>query len=114
MIFSDKTYTKEDLAKEYKRLARQYHPDLGGDELLMRQLNREYELRKKMIEEGKVRSFDNLREGDIVFVNGTECKVTHVSPYAFIAKARYKNKSAVFDKRTGVAVGNRKYKATLI
>lgn len=114
MIFLDKAYSEEDLTKEYRRLARKYHPDLGGDELLMKQLNREYELRKKNVEQDKSRNFDDLKKGDIVFVNGTECRVTHVSPFAFIAKARYKNKSAVFDKKTGVAVGNRKYKATLI
>lgn len=114
MIFLDKVYNHEDLTKEYRRLARKYHPDKGGDELLMMQLNREYEIKKRHVGQDKPRNFDDLQEGDVVYVNGTECKVTHVSPYAFIAKARFKNKSAVFDKKTGIAVGNRKYKATFI
>ncbi len=102
------------LRQEYRRLARVFHPDKGGDESLMQQLNSEYELRKKKLERKKIRNFDDLQEGDIVYVNGTECRVTHVSPYAFIAKARFKNKSAVFDKKTGIAVGNRRYRATFI
>ncbi len=114
MIFLDKVTDQEDLTKEYRRLAREYHPDRGGDELLMQQLNREYAQRKKMLQNHKTRNFDDLKVGDVVFVNGTECRVSHVSPYAFIAKARYKNKSAVFDRKTGVAVGNRKYRATFI
>ena len=102
------------LRQEYRRLARVFHPDKGGDESLMQQLNSEYELRKKKLERKKIRNFDDLQEGDVVYVNGTECRVTHVSPYAFIAKARFKNKSAVFDKKTGIAVGNRRYRATFI
>ena len=114
MIFLDKVQDQEGLTKEYRRLARKYHPDLGGDELLMQQLNREYQSKKEKLASNKVKNFDDLLVGDVVYVNGTECKVTHVSPYAFIAKARYKNKSAVFDKKTGIAVGNRKYRATFI
>ncbi|MGQ8338482.1 hypothetical protein ACUNWD_18140 [Sunxiuqinia sp. A32] len=113
MAFLNNVETKEELVKEYRRLARKYHPDHGGNDLLMGQLNKEYEQLKKMFER-PVRNFDDLRVGDIVFVNGTECRVSHVSTFAFIAKARYKNKSAVFDRKTGRAIGNRNYRATLI
>ena len=35
--------TLEELKKEYKRLAMQYHPDLGGDTEIMKAINNEYD-----------------------------------------------------------------------
>mgnify|MGYP003582535430 FL=1 len=32
----------DEVKAEYKKLAKQYHPDLGGDTLMMQEINREY------------------------------------------------------------------------
>ena len=112
MEFLAKAKSEIELNKEYKRLAHVCHPDKGGSEELMQKLNEEYkELKRSFQATGY--DFTRLEVGDTVFVNGTECRVTHVSPYAFIAKAKMKNKSAVFDRRSGLAVGNRRYRASL-
>ena len=112
MDFLVKVKSEIELNKEYKRLAHVCHPDKGGSEELMQKLNEEYRELKRYFQ-ANGRDFSKLSVGDTVFVNGTECRVTHVSPYAFIAKAKMRNRSAVFDKKTGLAVGNRKYRASL-
>lgn len=35
--------TKEEIKATYKKLAKQYHPDLGGDTITMREINEEFE-----------------------------------------------------------------------
>lgn len=42
MYFAD-VKTLEDLKKEYHKLVFQYHPDRGGDEEIMKQINNEYD-----------------------------------------------------------------------
>lgn len=112
MEFLNNIKSEKDLNREFKRLAHICHPDKGGSVELMQQLNEEYRTMKKYFN-ARGHDFSNLKAGDTVFVNGTECTVTHVSEYAFIAKAKMKNRTAVFDKKTGRAVGNRKYRASL-
>jgi len=46
-----KLITKEDVKKQYHFLAKKNHPDLGGDDIQMEQLNRAYQLLMKYIEE---------------------------------------------------------------
>ncbi len=106
----------------YKRLALLYHPDKGGKEELMRELNREYDLLKRELDKKTaviparkvVKSdFTQVRIGDTVFVNGTECVVKGVFPHSFIAQAKGRLKMAIFDKRTGRALYTKKtYKAS--
>ena len=48
---------KEDLKKQYHFLAKKNHPDLGGDSVLMEELNDAYTLLMKYIEEFRY-SFD--------------------------------------------------------
>lgn len=112
MEFLAKAKSEIELNKEYKRLAHVCHPDKGGSEELMQKLNEEYRELKRYFQ-ATGHDFEELEIGDTVFVNGTECRVTHVSPFAFIAKAKMKSKSAVFDKKTGLAVGNRRFRASL-
>ena len=37
-------FDKDELKKEYRRLSKQYHPDLGGSTAIMVAINREYEI----------------------------------------------------------------------
>lgn len=112
MEFLTHIKSEEELIKEFKRLAHVCHPDKGGNVELMQQLNEEYRSLKRYFK-ASGKDFSEIKVKDIVYVNGTECWVTHVSEFAFIAKAKLKNKSAVFDKKSGRAVGNRKYQAKL-
>jgi hypothetical protein len=112
MKFLANIKSEKELIREFKRLAHVCHPDKGGNVELMQQLNEEYRAMKTFFN-ASGHDFSSIRVGDTVFVNGTECQVTHVSAHAFIAKAKLRNKSAVFDKKSGMAVGNRKYRASL-
>lgn len=102
--------SEEELKKEYKKLARVYHPDKGGNTALMQELNREYRLLKEQVAH-KVQNNEDLKVGDRVFVNGTECRVIYVSRFAFIARALYNGRTAVFDRETGFAVSSRRFRA---
>ena len=46
-----KLITKDDIRKQYHFLAKKNHPDLGGDEVLMEQINTAYTFLMKYIEE---------------------------------------------------------------
>ncbi len=112
MEFLSKVKSEQELIKEFKRLAHVCHPDKGGSVELMQGLNEEYRSMKRYFNAHGT-DFSAIKVQDTVYVNGTECQVTHVSEYAFIAKAKHKNRSAVFDKNTGRAVGNKRYRARL-
>jgi len=43
MKWFDDCQTLEEVKAKYKKLAKQYHPDLGGDTATMQQINREYQ-----------------------------------------------------------------------
>lgn len=43
MQFFSACYTKEQAKAEYRRLAKIYHPDLGGDEQTMKEINAQFE-----------------------------------------------------------------------
>ncbi len=104
------TTSAEELKREYRRLARVCHPDTGGSDALMQELNLEYQKMKKQLH-APSHNQKKISVGDIVRVNGTLCQVTYVSIYTFIALSLDHRRSAVFDKTTGFAVGNRKYRA---
>ena len=40
-------FTKEELKKRYLELSKKYHPDLNGDEEMMKKVNMAYEILKK-------------------------------------------------------------------
>jgi len=46
-----KLVTKKDIQKQYRFLAKKYHPDVGGDTSDMERLNAAYKLLMKYIEE---------------------------------------------------------------
>ncbi len=109
--FPDDIRSEAQARLNYKRLALLYHPDKGGDEEIMREINAEYNLIKTRLRK-TAQKLMNVKVGDTVYVNGTECEVTAVFKETFIAKAKGRHKLAVFDKKTGRGVYNKKWKAT--
>ena len=110
-FFSDDIRSEAQARLNYKRLALLYHPDMGGDEQIMREINAEYNAIKSRLRK-KSQTLMNVHVHDTVFVNGTECEVTAVFKDTFIAKAKGRHKLAIFDKRTGRGIYNKKYIAT--
>ena len=110
-FFPDDIRSEAQARLNYKRLALLYHPDKGGDENIMREINAEYNSIKAKLRK-KTLSLMNLKVGDTVYVNGTECEVTAVFKETFIAKAKGRHKLAIFDKKTGRGIYNKKYRAT--
>lgn len=45
--------TIEELKKQFKKLAKQYHPDLGGSNEAMKEINAEYEMLKARLQNGQ-------------------------------------------------------------
>lgn len=96
----------------YKRLAVLYHPDRGGNEEVMREINQEYDIIKKRLKKQKL-GLQSVEVGDVVWVNSTECEVTAVFKDTFVAKAKGRHRLAVFDKKTGYSVYDKKFKAEI-
>lgn len=94
----------------YKRLAVMYHPDRGGNEDVMREINLEYDLIKRNLKRQK-KDLKGVNVGDTVIVNGTECEVTAVFSETFVAKAKGRHRLAVFDKKSGYSIYDKKFKA---
>jgi len=111
-FFPDNIRSEVQARLNYKRLAVLYHPDMGGNEEVMREINQEYELVKKQLQKYR-KGLGDLKIGDRVLVNGTECTVTAVFEKTFIAKARGRHRLAVFEKKTGCSVYDKKYIARL-
>lgn len=110
MLLMTKISSEKELKREYKKLAMIYHPDKGGSTALMQELNREYQiLREKLVVRSHCR--EEIKIGDKVFVNGTECRVIYVTRFSFIAQGLYNGRTAVFDRETGYAVRSRKFRA---
>ncbi len=112
-MFFEHIKSNEDLKAEYRRLARQYHPDLGGDGAVFSSLTEEYEICKSKLGSFQ-KMLSDVQIGDTVWVNGTECEVTWVGTEVFIARAKGRAKHAVFNKSTGYGLSNSKYRASLI
>ncbi len=111
-FFSDNIDSEVQARLNYKRLAVLFHPDMGGNEEIMREINQEYELVKKRLRKYR-EGLNDLKVGDRVLVNGTECVVTAVFEKTFIAKAKGRHRLAVFEKKTGLSVYEKKFKARL-
>jgi len=112
-MFFENIQSKEDLKAEYRRLARKYHPDLGGDAAVFSSLSQEFEICKSKLG-GNRGLLSDVQKGDTVWVNNTECEVTWAGTEVFIAKAKGRSKQAVFNKATGFGLNNSKYRASLL
>lgn len=112
-MFFDHVKTKDELKAEYRKLARKFHPDLGGDAAVFSSLTEEYEICKSKLGVNR-KLLSDVQVGDTVWVNGTECEVTWVGTEVFIARAKGRVKLAVFNKKTGYGTHNAKYRASLL
>lgn len=102
--------TEEQLKTSYRKLALAYHPDKGGNDRIMQSINTEYNILSNELKK-KSNMLNFLEVGDEVFVNGTECIVIMADNSTFVAKAKGRNKIAVFERNTGLGKYNKKFKA---
>ncbi len=102
-----------ELKLRYRQLAREYHPDRGGNTQLMQQLNSEYQHRKILLEKHN-KGFEQLKVGDKIFVNGTVCTIILVTRTRFVARADGRSKQAWFNIKTGIGVDFPFYKASIL
>lgn len=47
-------YTEDNIKKQYRQLAKKFHPDAGGDAVIMKYVNVEYEFLLMSLEQGMV------------------------------------------------------------
>ncbi|MCD6566961.1 MAG: hypothetical protein J7K53_13570 [Bacteroidales bacterium] len=99
------------LKTDYKKLARDNHPDNGGNTSRMQEINREYEYWRKILN-NKSLPLSEVKRGDIVFVNGVESEVILVFMKTFKAKSKETGREAFFDKKSGVCLNNKRFKAS--
>ena len=103
--------SENSLKTDYKKLARDNHPDNGGDTSRMQAINSEYEYWRKILS-NKSLPLSEVSRGDIVFVNGAESEVILVFTKTFKAKSKETGREAFFDKQSGICLNNNKFKAS--
>lgn len=94
--------TITELKGNYRKLASQYHPDRGGDTLIMQKINKQYQ---SMLAQMKTKLYDDFEQvavGMTVFVNGTKCEVLAVNADTFRVLAVGRTRQALFYKDTGI------------
>jgi len=57
--------TADEVKKEYKELAKRYHPDLGGNDELMKELNNEYQRRLQELQRPSAPSFEKEKNANV-------------------------------------------------
>ncbi len=132
----------QELKFRYRRLASRHHPDRGGNEKLMTQINIEYQALMDFLKSGlstrkpepakrkpqpakpkpeakaqkpQARQkvlFERVKIGDTVYVNGTECEVMEVSDSSFRVTAKGRSRQAWFRKECGTGRYNRCLRAS--
>ena len=113
MTYFKDVITHDDLKKIYRKLAFLYHPDKGGNIRVMQHINREYS--EISPEFGRIpKNLMDVKVGNIIFVNNTQCVVTEVEKYRFKARSIETNRESYFSKTTGYAMLNYKFKASVI
>lgn len=111
MSFFRNIQSIDELKKRYHKLARKYHPDLGGHKGLMQKLNEEYQIKMNELVQTK-NTLREIQTGDIVYVNGSECIVISALERTFIAKSKITRRQALFDKYTGNCLNLKNFKAS--
>ncbi len=105
--------TVEELKINYRKLAALHHPDRGGKLERMQTINNEYHRMLRVLSKStNCAQFENVSVSDKVYVNGTECEVIAVSEKHFRVVAKGRTRQAVFDKKTGMGMRNRRLKAS--
>lgn len=113
MDFFNEILSITELKTAYRRLAMIYHPDLGGNDQYMQQVNKEYKYLERSFRTAP-NSLREVRIGNTVYVNKSRCIVTAVEPTVFKAKSVETKREAYFSKTTGYAMLNYKLKACLV
>ena len=103
--------SENSLKTDYKKLARDNHPDNGGDTSRMQAINSEYEHWRKILSNRSL-PLSKVRRGDIVFVNGAESEVILVFIKTFKAKSKETGREAFFEKQSGICLNNERFKAS--
>lgn len=110
MVFFKEVLSKKELKSQYKRLSKVHHPDLGGSTTNMQIVNREFEVLD--IAFGQTpKSLYEVRLGNTIYVNDSECIVTATEPKLFRAKSLATKREAYFEKSTGFGLFNFKFRA---
>jgi hypothetical protein len=112
MSFFMDVLTIEELKSAYRRLVMSYHPDRGGSNEIMKQLNYEYAYRLRKLGK-KPRYLSDMDTGHIVLVNNSRCVVTEVFGEYFKARSIETSREAYFSKSTGYAMLNFNFKAKI-
>ena len=111
MAYFSNIQTESQLKDSYRKLAFKFHPDRGGNIRIMQMINEEYTQKAETFKK-KPKALVDVSVGDLVYVNGTECDVIEVTKDAFKARAVGRNRTAVFDKKTGFGKYNKKFRAS--
>lgn len=97
----------------YRRLALLNHPDMGGSEDVMRNINMEYNLLKERLR-NLDKDFDDIEVFDKIVVNGSPSTIISISNNTFIVKSDLTGRKAVFCRKTGRCLSNPKFTASRI
>lgn len=93
-------FTKEELKKRFLKLSKKYHPDLNGDEEMMKKVNSAYEVLKSCISQYKTaKKQDNYNELLIKYYNKLKEKVgTYASKTVYLSDTlEFKYANAIDD-----------------
>lgn len=112
MTFFKNISSLDELKTAYRHLVMLYHPDRGGDNEMMKQLNYEYARYYKILT-NPPKNLAEVRVGHIITVNDSRSVVTEVGRDYFKARSLITKREAYFSKSTGYAMLNFKLKATI-
>ncbi len=104
--------TQDELKSTYRKLVKQYHPDKGGSNEIMKLINYEYARFLKAFNY-KPLNLQEVKVGCFVYVNKSKCIVTKVEANCFRARSLKTFREAYFSKETGFALLNFKFQASL-
>jgi hypothetical protein len=62
-MYFESCTTIEDLKKEYRRLALEFHPDKGGDTIIMQAINTEYEMKLRELAQRSETAENDIEAG---------------------------------------------------
>lgn len=110
MTYITLALSPQDLKQKYRNLAMAYHPDKGGSVDVMQTINHEYNIWEKGFKT-KPRFLKDIQVGNSVFVNSSQAIVIEVQDKVFKAKSLVTAREMYFDKETGYAPFNLKYRA---
>jgi len=110
MTYIKDVLSPQDLKKTYRSLALTFHPDKGGSGDVMQKINNEYSIWQKGFS-SKPLYLKDIQVGNTVYVNSTRAIVTEVLEKTFKAKSLKTSRELYFDKETGYAQFNLKFRA---